>query len=84
MSDVLQRPIWSGTAIKGGDLWRLRKVKGDAEHVAVCELWSSCFGWEVRLLVNDDLQRSQVCRSAEEWLDTADQWRAGMAERGWI
>ena len=36
------------------------------------------------MLVNGDLQRSQVCRSAEEWLDTADKWKAAMIEKGWI
>ena len=83
MSDVLQRPVWSGTPVKGGDLWTLRKSKGGAEHVAVCYLLSSLFGWEIRVLLNGDLQRSQVCRSAEEWLGTADQWKAAMIEKGW-
>ena len=26
-------------------------------------LWTHVFGWELRLLVDDDLQRSQVCRT---------------------
>ena len=59
------------------------KSKGDAEQPAVCELGSSLFGWEIRMLVNDGLQRSQVCRSAEEWLDTADQWKAAMIDKDW-
>jgi hypothetical protein len=33
--------------------------------------------------VEGSLQRSQVCRSQDEVLDTADQWKAAMLEKGW-
>jgi hypothetical protein len=36
----------------------------------------------VRLEVNGDLQRSQVCRSQDEVLTTGEQWKAGMVEKG--
>ena len=83
MSGVLQRPVWSGTPIKGSDIWTLRKAKGDTAHMAVCELWTHLFGWKLRLLVDDDLQRSRVCRSYNEWLDAADEWKAAMLKKGW-
>ena len=41
-------------------------------------------GWELRLDVAGSLQRSQVCRSQDEVLDTADQWKAAMLEKGWL
>ena len=27
--------------------------------------------------------RSQVCRSQEEVLDTSDEWKKGLVEKGW-
>jgi hypothetical protein len=35
------------------------------------------------LNVNDNLQRSEVCRSRDEVLDRTGSWRAAMMERGW-
>ena len=83
MSQTLQRPLWGGKPIKGGDLWTLRKAKGDTERVAVCELWWHQLGWELRLLAAGELLRSQVCRAFNEWLGVADEWRAAMIEKGW-
>jgi hypothetical protein len=34
MTDVLQRPAWNGTPIKGGDLFTLTKQKDGVEHIA--------------------------------------------------
>jgi hypothetical protein len=56
--------------------------KGD--KVARCELWSHQFGWELRLVVGgDELLQSQVCPSADEVLDTHEQWKAAMSEKEW-
>jgi len=83
MSDVLQRPYWNGTPIKGGDLFTLAKQKVGTDHTAVCELWSHQLGWDLRLVVGGELQRSQVCRTDPEWLETSETWKAAMRERGW-
>ena len=84
MADVLQRPGWNGSPIKApGSLFTLTKHKDGAEHAAVCELWSHQLGWELRLLVGGELQRSQVCRTGQEWLDVKDAWHAAMVEKGW-
>ena len=40
-------------------------------------------GWELRLEIDGDLQRSAVCRSQDEILDTMEQWKAAMIEKGW-
>jgi hypothetical protein len=40
-------------------------------------------GWELRLEINRDLQRSEVCRTRDAALDTSEQWHAAMIEKGW-
>jgi hypothetical protein len=40
-------------------------------------------GWELRLEINRDLQRSEVCRTRDAALDTSEQWQAAMIEKGW-
>jgi hypothetical protein len=35
------------------------------------------------LLLGGDLQRSQVCRDHNELLDTSEQWKAAILEKGW-
>ena len=83
MSDVTQRPYWNGESLKLRELWIVRKTREGRAHFAVCMLFSHLFGWELRLLIDGELQRSQVCCSEEEWLDTGDAWKAAMAEKGW-
>jgi hypothetical protein len=84
MFDVLQRPIWSGVPIKGDDFFVVRKRKGDTEHVAVCQVWSHVFGWELRLLVNKELHQSQVCGIGQNMIDTAEAWKIALLEKGWL
>jgi hypothetical protein len=50
--------------------------------VARCTLATHPLGWELRLMATD-LLRSQVCRSSEEILNTHEQWKAAMIEKGW-
>ena len=38
---------------------------------------------ELRLIVGGELQRSQVCRSHQEWLYMKDAWQTSMIEKGW-
>jgi hypothetical protein len=83
MPDVLHRSAWDGTPVKGGDLFVLTKTRGCKVDSAICEVWSHQLGWELRLLIAGELQQSQVCRAAHEWLDTKDAWRVALLERGW-
>jgi hypothetical protein len=64
--------------IELGDAWTLRK----GEKVARCTLVTHPLGWELRLMTTD-LWRSQVCRSPEEILNTHEQWKAAIREKGW-
>jgi hypothetical protein len=81
--DILQRYAWPGQADKMGDGIRLRKIVGDRERAAVGELWSHQLGWELRLFVDGEWQRSKVCRDQEAVFSTIDEWRAALLEKGW-
>jgi hypothetical protein len=71
------REHWDGDPIELGDAWTLRK----SEKVARCILVTHLLGWELRLMTTD-LLRSQVCRSSDEILDTGEQWKTAMIEKG--
>jgi hypothetical protein len=77
---VLQRPDWYGSPVDLGELFILKKNRREA----VCKLRSHQFGWELRLFIGsqDDVVQTQVCRSQDEALDTADTWKIGMKEKG--
>ncbi len=81
-NDVMQRETWNGPAMLGEGL-RLHKSSCGKNGEAVLELWSHQFGWELRLLVDDDLRHSQVCRNNEQVLTTTEQWKSAMVGRGW-
>jgi len=80
---VFQHPDWHGDPYPVGDLFRLHKAKCGQQLEAVCHLQTHQLGWELRLELASSLQRSQVCRSQDEVLDTSDTWRAAMIEKGW-
>jgi hypothetical protein len=63
-----------------GDVFRLAK---DQRKCARAALSSHQFGWELKLLINDDVRQTQVCRSEEEIEATADRWKAALHEKGW-
>jgi hypothetical protein len=64
-----------------GDLFRVSKVRGERRLEAVCKLWTHNFGWEVRLEIDGDLQRSEVFRSQDD-VTAGETWRAAMVEKG--
>jgi hypothetical protein len=82
--EILQRSVWSGQPVEQGHLFRLHQQRGEKRIDAICRLMSHQFGWEVILDVNGELQRSEVCRSQDEALTTADQWKAAMIENAWV
>lgn len=69
--------------IKQGDLFRVHKTRRERQLEAVGELWTHQFGWEVCLMIAGDLQRSEVCRSQDDVLTTAEQWKAALIKKGW-
>lgn len=80
---VLQRPDWDGTPRELGHLFRVYKDRGGKRLAALGILLSHQLGWEVRLEVNGDLQRSVVCRTQDEVLTTGEEWRDAMIAHGW-
>jgi hypothetical protein len=65
--------------------FRMTKDTGDGLAFAFCEVWTNPFGWEVRLAIGGNGSPvTTVARSHSEMLQTVDQWRAVLLERGWI
>jgi hypothetical protein len=80
---VAQRAEWQEDPFAVGDLFRLHKHKCGQPIEAACRLVTHQLGWEIRLEIAGSLQRSQVCRSQDEVLDTSEQWKSAMIEKGW-
>jgi hypothetical protein len=78
---VLQRPDWHGTPRDVGELFVLKKNR----RTARAALFTHQLGWEVRLMVGaqEEIVRTQVCRSQEEVLRTGEEWKKKMADEGW-
>jgi hypothetical protein len=83
MSATLQREHWNGQPTYLGDLFRVSKMRGEKQLDAVSKRWTHHPGWEVRLEINGDLQRSEVFRSQDDVLTAGETWKAGMLEKGW-
>lgn len=79
--DALQRPDWYGSPVHLGELFMVRKNGVEAR----CILRSHQFGWELCLQVglNREFLQTQVCRTKDEVLDTSEQWKVAMIEKGW-
>ena len=76
---VSQRSDWYGEQQQLSPAWTLRK----GSKAAKCAVWSHQFGWELRLIAGPELVQSQVCRSETELIETQEQWKAAMLEKGW-
>jgi hypothetical protein len=80
---VLPVPFSNGVPVPQGDLFRVHRERCGRQLEAVCQLVTHQLGWELRLEINRDLQRSEVCRTRDAALDTSEQWQAAMIEKGW-
>jgi hypothetical protein len=76
----MQRTLYNGEPVYLGNLFRLTKGSKKSARAA---LSSHELGWQLRLVINDDVRHAQVCTSEEEVLATADQWKAALFVRGW-
>ena len=65
---TLQREHWNGQPTLLGDRFGVSKMHDDKQLAAACRLWTHQLGWEVRLEINADLQRSEVFRSQNDVL----------------
>jgi hypothetical protein len=66
-----------------GDLFHLHKNRCGSQIEAACRVVTHPLGWELRLEIAGSVQRSQVCRSQDEVLETSDQWKLAMIENTW-
>jgi len=60
---TLQRAHWNCQRTYLSDLFRVTKMRDEKQLNAICKLWTHALGWELRLEINGDLQRSEVFRS---------------------
>lgn len=77
----LQRSNWHGSPVDLGEVFIVKKNRREA----TCKLRTHQFGWELLLFIGAQAEvvQSQVCRSQDEVLDTSEQWKAAMIEKGW-
>lgn len=61
-----------------GELWTLQKKR----RIAACILVGHPLGSEARVLVDEELVRSEHFKDGEEMLDTTDGWRRAFEEKG--
>ena len=80
---VLHHPGWQGEPEILGDTFRVHRDRCGQQLEAVCHLVTHPLGWELRLEIAGSLQRSEVCRSQDEVLETTQRWSASMIENGW-
>ena len=66
--NTTQREYWDGSPAAIGEGFRVYKDRGGRRLEAACSLLTHQLGFELRLTVNGELQRLQVCRSTDEVL----------------
>ena len=49
----------------------------------MCRLFTHLFGWELRLEVNGEVARTQVCRAEGDVFATFEEWKAAMVTKDW-
>jgi hypothetical protein len=60
-------------------MWRM--VKG--ARSVVCTLRTHPLGWELVSLLNNEVHRSQVCKSQPAVFELSDQWRRALEQENW-
>ena len=79
---MLHHVAVSASAVKLETMFVLER-DARARRRAVCERWTHRNGWELRLLINQQLSRFTVCYSDSECMATAEAWRAELLKNGW-
>lgn len=69
----------TGQAKALGEVWTLEK----AGRRARCVLQGHPLGLEARVLVDDELQRSQAFRNQQAMIDETAAWREAYEAKGW-
>jgi hypothetical protein len=66
-----------------GDCFRLRKFQGPEVKHTCCRLFSHALGFELRLEVNGEVLRREVCPERIAAFLISEAWRAELIQRGW-
>lgn len=80
--DWLRTEDWQdgyGRAKDLGEVWRLHK----SAHTARCLLQGHPIGIEARVLVDDEVQRTQAFRDSKAMVDATWEWRRAFEGKGW-
>jgi hypothetical protein len=62
-----------------GPMWTVTKNG----RTAACSLATHVLGWELRILLDGELIRSEVCKTEPGVFDTSDGWRRDCEAKGW-
>jgi len=62
-----------------GNVWTLSK----AGKRLMCALHTHPMGWELRVWYGPELVRSQVCKTPDDVVSTAEKWKATALTDGW-
>lgn len=63
-----------------GNVWTL--TKGGKR--LVCTLHTHRMGWELRVWYGPELVRSEVCKTQDDVLSTAEKWKATALTDAWV
>jgi len=80
---VLEGPDRDGSSRDLGDCFRLKKFQGPGLKHARCRLFSHVLGFELRLEVDGELLRSEVCPERDAASLMFEAWRTELIKRGW-
>ena len=69
----------TGEAKDLGEVWALRK----GDHTARCVLQGHPIGVEARVLVDDDVQRTEAFRDTAAMVNATADWRAAFEAKRW-
>ncbi len=75
---------WRSPPARVTDGFTMTKPEGVYSHVAVCEVWTNPYGWELRLTLDGHgMPTTTVVRAADEMIALVQTWRAALLEKGW-
>lgn len=69
----------SGDAKDLGEVWTLQKGR----RTARCVLQGHPLGIEARILVDDEVHRTEAFRDSKAMVDATADWRAAFERKGW-
>ena len=79
----VKHPDTPETAVEIGETFRLHTTRCGKILEAQCRVYTHELGWELRLEIAGSLQRSQVCVTRDDVLETSERWRAALVENRW-